>query len=299
MAVRAAARIAGAQLDGDHGGSSCLRFTPAGTFAGTYHFDIGTAGSTLLVLQTVLLPLLLADGDSTLTIRGGTYNTHAPPLEFVDATFLPALRTMGAEVSLDHSRPGFYPHGGGEIVCHIRGNARLRATSFIDRGEVRAVDALAIVAGLDAGIARREIDALREAARTPLTSTRVEQLPGAGTGNALLIRVRCEHCTETISAMGQRGVRAEDVGRDAAAQLDAFVDARVPIGEHLADQLLLPLVLAGSGAFVTTTPSLHTTTNINVIRQWTGSQFTTIPQAAPHHRITLNKTGRERALRQR
>jgi RNA 3'-terminal phosphate cyclase (ATP) len=274
MAVRAAAQICAAGLEGDEVGSETLRFAPEAVRPGEYRFDIGTAGSTMLVLQTVLMPLLLADGDSSLTITGGTYNTHAPPFDFVRDTFLPVLRTMGAAVQIEQIRPGFYPRGGGEVRCEIAGRAKLQPLSLMQRGKIQSIDARAIVAGLDPQIGRREINSIRAAIRHPISSETVEESPRpSGPGNAVLLTIRTEGLTETFSAIGERGRRAEDVATQAAAEANEYLDADVPVGPHLADQLLLPMAVGAGGEFVTTEPTLHTTTNIAVIGQWLGRRF--------------------------
>ena len=71
-AVQAAARICNARVEGAAVGSREISFVPAAVQPGTYDFAIGTAGSTTLILQTVLPPLLLAPGPSRLTLEGGT-----------------------------------------------------------------------------------------------------------------------------------------------------------------------------------------------------------------------------------
>ena len=133
-------RIGGAECEGLALGSTELVFRPGQVRAGDYHFAIGTAGSTGLVLQTVLMPLLLADGPSRLVIEGGTHAMAAPPFEFIERVFLPVLNLMGPRVEARLVRHGFFPKGGGRIEVDIH-PAPLAAIDCIDRGARRAAKA--------------------------------------------------------------------------------------------------------------------------------------------------------------
>ena len=77
--------------------------------------DIGSAGSTTLVVQTVLVAVIHAGVSLRATIVGGTHNPMAPPFEYLDRIYLPQLRAMGAEVSITLTRHGFVPEGNGEV----------------------------------------------------------------------------------------------------------------------------------------------------------------------------------------
>ena len=136
-AMRAAAAISGAQLVGDFLGSSELVFAPAHPpQSGSYLFDVaeiaghGSAGSTILILQTVLVPLALAQGNSTVVVLGGTHQDWAPAYDDLAKAYLPALRRMGLSADAELKRWGWYPAGGGEVVCKI-GRASCRERVFV------------------------------------------------------------------------------------------------------------------------------------------------------------------------
>src|SRR5687767_13803626 len=114
-AVHAARAVGAARVVGDALGSTELRFEPSGVVHGEHHFAVGTAGSATLVLQTVLWPLLVAPGESTVVVEGGTHNPLAPPFEFLARVLAPLVRRMGAELELELVRAGFYPAGGGAV----------------------------------------------------------------------------------------------------------------------------------------------------------------------------------------
>lgn len=272
-AVNAAARIGNAAVEGAELHASALTFEPQGVNAGQYRFAIGTAGSTMLVLQTILLPLVLADAPSTVSIEGGTHNPTAPPFDFMDQAFLPLLRRMGAKVELELVRPGFYPAGGGEIRVTIQ-PAKLGALEIKQRGEIVLRRARAVVANLPYGIAEREAKTAGAELGWPEECLVAHTLNGSvGPGNFLSITVGSEHVTDVFTGFGQRGVRAEQVAHGAAKEAKRYINSGAAVGEHLADQLLLPMALGEGGTFTTTPLSSHATTNMDVIRRFVDASF--------------------------
>lgn len=270
-AVHAAQAVGDAIVEGDRLGSQQVTFTPRGIRAGDYSFAIGSAGSTTLVLQTILLPLAFADAPSTVTIEGGTHNPKAPSFDFLERAFLPLVRRMGLEVELELARAGFYPAGGGCLRALIS-PSRLGSLEVLHRGEIRSRRARAVVANLPDDIARREVATVCEI--FPCDSSEARTLEGTiGPGNAVSIVVESEHVTEVFTAYGERGVRAEEVARRAASEAKQYVASGAPIGEHLADQLLLPIALGRGGAFTTVPLTEHSTTNMEVIGTFLGVEF--------------------------
>jgi RNA 3'-terminal phosphate cyclase (ATP) len=267
MAVLAAAKVSGADVKGAHFGSRELLFTPRKVQPGDYSFAIGTAGSTTLVLQTVLPPLLTASGRSTISLEGGTHNPHAPPFDFLESSFAPLVNRMGPKITMALERHGFYPAGGGRMTIVIEPTTALAPLDLIERGEVRKRRATAIVAGLPREIGERELAVVAEQLEWPADCLHVRHLPsGHGQGNALLLSIGSDSVTEVVTGFGQRGVRAEHVAAQAVAEAREYLEAEAPVGPHLADQLLLPLALAGGGSFVTLPLSDHARTNIEIIQ---------------------------------
>ncbi len=270
-AVRAAAQVGAAEVSGAELLSTEVILRPTGIVAGAHHFPIGSAGSTTLVLQTVLPALLLADAPSTLVLEGGTHNPLAPPFPHVERAYLPLVERMGPRVKATLERAGFYPAGGGRIVVEITPAAALAPLDLLDRGAVKRVSGVATIANLPASIAMREVETLRAVLGGDEGSFRPEVLKDvAGPGNVVAVTVESEHVTEVHTAFGERGVRAEVVAEAAANEAKAYLAAGVPVGEHLADQLLLPMALAGRGSFRTVTPSSHTTTQAELLRRILG-----------------------------
>jgi len=277
-AVMAAAEICDADAEGAEMGSRTLTFRPGRLVAGDYSFAIGTAGSCTLVFQTVLPALLTAPGESGVRITGGTHNRAAPPFDFLARSFLPLLERMGAKVQLDLASYGFFPRGGGEIRARVTPAPRLRALTLHERGAWVRGYAEAYVAALPLHVAQRELEVIGRALRWSPDQLHLRGLPNdVGPGNALTITVEYANVSEVVSGFGERGVRAETVATQAAEEARAYLSATAPVGEHLADQLLLPMALGEGGSFVTTRATQHLRSNIDIIERFTQRRFTVEP----------------------
>ncbi|MCC6144894.1 MAG: RNA 3'-terminal phosphate cyclase [Candidatus Hydrogenedentes bacterium] len=272
--VHAAAAVGNEEVEGAEIGSREVVFRPRAIVPGRHHFDIGTAGSTALVMQTVLPPLLTARGPSTIVLQGGTHNILAPPYEFLAHSFLPVISRMGPRLELTLDRLGFYPKGGGRMTMKIVPADRLEPFDLRDRGEIREVKATALVAGLPRHIADRELATAQSILHWPADALQVQEYHRLGPGNALSLQVYCEFITAVFTGFGVRGTSAEDVASEAAKYCRQWMEAGVPVDEHLADQLLIPMALAGGGRFRTMPLSLHTTTNMQVLEQFLPGTFT-------------------------
>ncbi len=286
-AVTAAARICAAEVDGAALGARELTFRPGKLLPGAYSFDIGTAGSCTLVLQTVLPALLTADRPSQVRITGGTHNRGSPPFDFLQRAFIPLLGRMGMGVELTLVRHGFYPRGGGEIHATVEPLSQRRRLELLTRGECRRAYAEAYVAALPMDVAQRELATVRRTMGWRQEQLELRALPNdMGPGNAVTITLEHEHVTEVFTGFGERGVRVESVAQQAAEQARAWLAATAPVGEHLADQLLLPMALADGGVFLATriTPHLHS--NARVIEQFTG-RHVTVTDSPAGARVTL------------
>lgn len=271
-AVEAAATIGRAERTDVEEGTSCLTFEPTTIEPGRYHFAVNTAGSAVLVLQTVLPPLLTAKGPSVVTVEGGTHTRWAPTFDFFASTFLPLVQRMGPVLRASLDRPGFYPKGGGRCTVEVEPTAQLASLALTERGEARRLRARSIVANLPRHIAEREISALQEGLPVELNETRIETPSAYGAGNALLLELVFEHVTEVIDGIGEKGTPAETVAMRVVDEARHYLEADAPVGPYLADQLLIPLALGG-GQFRTTTLTAHTHTNAAVIERFVGDCF--------------------------
>lgn len=287
-AVEAACAISGAQCEGLAVGSSELTFHPGTVRAGEYNFAVGTAGSTGLVLQTVLMPLAMADGPSRLVLSGGTHNMLAPPFDFIERSFLPVINRMGPGVTARLMRHGFYPRGGGRIEVDIT-PAPLRPIDCFERGERVGVAGHALFSGLPFAIAERMLArARRDLPEWADETFAVRQLPeDQGPGVILMLEARYAHATEIVSGFGQLGVPAERLGKTSAARMKGYLEASAFAGPYLADQLILPFVLAGGGSFTTVKPSQHMLTAIDIARRFTGRRIDLTQQPDGAHLLSV------------
>jgi RNA 3'-terminal phosphate cyclase (ATP) len=277
-AVHAAVAVCGGEAVGDELGSQRLHFEPRPARGGEYYFKLGTAGSATLVLQTVLPALLIADIPSALVLEGGTHNPWAPPFDFLHAAFLPLASRMGPRITAKLRRHGFYPAGGGQFAVEVEPSPKLAGFDLVERGALVTWAARALVAHLPRHIAEREISTVLQAMSWDESCGRVEEVDAIGPGNAVLIELESEHVTEVFTAFGRKGVRAERVAEEAVQQAQTYLGTDAPVGQCLADQLLLPLGIsawqAGDGArkrggsFRTLPLTTHATTHINVLRQF-------------------------------
>ncbi len=280
--VKAAAQISAADVRGDVLGSTTLEFHPRALAPGHHHFAIGTAGSAMLVLQTVLPPLLRADAPSRITIEGGTHNPLAPSATFFEYAFLPRLREMGARVVFDCERVGLFPAGGGRVVMIVE-PGELTPLALLARGERIGIRAQALIAGVPEHVALRELTHVADCFRLRREHLQHVDLGSrTGPGNVLSVIAEYRNVSEVATAFGQRGVPAEAVAQGACDEIQAYVDGTAPVGEHLSDQLLLPLWLAGEGEFQTASISGHLQTNADLINRFDGPRVAIRPDGNGH-----------------
>jgi RNA 3'-phosphate cyclase len=265
--VRAAARIGSATVSGDAVNSSNLTFAPGPVQAGKYHFPIGTAGATALVLHTVYLPLALADGPSEIVLEGGTHNDKAPCFHFLQTTWRAYLARLGMTVSLEMKRPGFYPRGGGLVVAHVQPWSIRKPLRLLGPVTLDAASILSATAGVPEHVnnrqARRAAVRLRDAGIEPTAAS--EEWPG-GPGSMLAVTWAGPVPT-LFFGLGARGKPAEAVADEAIDQALAYRESGMPVDPHSADQLLLPLAVTdGDSEFHVSEVTRHLTTNAAVIR---------------------------------
>ena len=279
--VLAAARVCNGRVEGGTVGSTDVTFhpgDPAALRGGRFEFDVGTAGSAGLVCQTVLPILLRAAGPSEVVVTGGTHVPMAPAAPFLRHSFQRALRRLGHDVGFELQREGFHPAGGGRLVMRVDPTPRgeLRRMDWAGRGRFVSLRCEVIYAGLPTHVATREMRVLRETLKSagwPLPAVALREIEDAdGPGNAVVVRAIYEEAEAVFTSIGQRGVRAEDVARDAGEAAVRWLMSGCPVDPHLADQLLIPLALAKGGRFVTPGPlDAHVSTNAEVIGRVLGA----------------------------
>jgi RNA 3'-terminal phosphate cyclase (ATP) len=287
MCVQASAKVSNAKVNGAELGSTAFSFAPGPIRGGDYEFPIGSAGSTALVFQTVLPALLRADAPSHVKLSGGTHNPSAPTFDYLERVFLPLLARMGADVEIKLHRPGFYPAGGGAWIARIGPAPKLKALTLDDAGPLTSRRIIADVANLDILIAEREANAVANLLSWPSDSVECRTVKSDGQGNVLVVQLDHANLTEMVTSFGARDISAEAVAAHAVADVRAYLVTNAPVGPHLADQLLVPLALAGGGTFITCAATEHTRTNIAVIEKFLPIEFNVAQFDKHRWRITI------------
>ncbi len=277
-AMRAVAVVSGGELEGAELGASEIRFTPGRIKSGDYRFDVGTAGSIVLVLQALLPVVLHADGPCRLTITGGTDVRMAPPVDYLRLVFLPWLARMGARVSIESVRHGYYPRGGGEVSLKLMPCAALAPLIAESPGALRSIRGVAHVARLPLHIPERMVGAARACLAgfgpVEIATKVLAEEEACGTGGAMVLVAETERSLLGSAAVAERGVPAEKLGEDAGHALRAELDAGAALDIHAADQLLIYAAQArGASRFTVREVTLHARTVMWLIAQFLPVQF--------------------------
>ncbi|UDL05355.1 RNA 3'-terminal phosphate cyclase [Marinobacter sp. CA1] len=267
--VRAAQAISGATVEGAELGSDRLSFVPGPVRGGDYHFDVGSAGSTTLVFQTIVLPLLQAAEPSTVRFSGGTHNPMAPSLTFLEAAFLPLLRRFGASIEIEVERWGYMPAGGGQWVAHIQPST-LSPIVIDRRPAINDSEVVAHLSNVRHTIGTREIDSYREHCPLPDSRYAIRHADADCPGNQLSHTLSFDGLNACFTALGQHRLRAETLAARLARRVQRFLTGQAALCEYLTDQAMLPLLVAGGGALSCSPLSEHARTNRALIEQLSG-----------------------------
>ena len=254
-AVRAVAMLCGASVGGAFDGSPDVRFEPGPVRAGEFRFEIATAGALTLVLQTVIPPLATASEASRVEVTGGTHVPRSPSFHYLARHWAPVVARLGLSVRLDLVRAGFYPRGGGEARTEVQPWTRPARLVVEKRGRLVGIQGVAGAArlpGVEERMRRAAAERLWESRRLE-SEWQVLELPAPSKGCFVMLDAVLEEGRAAFGLLGERRVRAEVLGDRAARQLLKFLDDDDgAVDPHLADQLVVPLALAGGGGRVTT-----------------------------------------------
>lgn len=291
--VLAAQQICNATTQGVKLGATSISFVPNQVKAGNYHFAIGTAGSTVLVCQTILPVLALADTPSTITFEGGTHNGMSPSLCFLKAAYLPVIKAMGVNSHITTSALGFYPAGGGKWQLTITPSTHFKPVKLLNAGSEFAKNQQncsfkSLLSDLPQNIGEKEIATGRAVLGWNNALGTIEHYKTNGSGNSFQTGIKGELFSNLFEQVGQLGVSSVKVAKRCTARVKTFLQAQAAVEAHLADQLLVPMALAGEGEFTTTMPSQHTLTNIAVIKQFLNISITVQQHSDLLWHITIN-----------
>jgi RNA 3'-terminal phosphate cyclase (ATP) len=286
-AVNGAVEISNADVEGNSIGSDELLFKPGEVMGGNYHFAIGTAGSTTLVMQAILPGIIKAEKRTLITFEGGTHNPMAPPYDFLKRSFLPLLKRMGIEIEAEIERYGFYPAGGGKFIISVKPGQNIAPLNIYDRGDVKRKSTRVVYSKINNKIAVGEMNMIRGTLNLNQNDCTAEEVPSPGPGNAAFVEVECENITYIASAFGEKRVTRKQVVATVCTKTREYLESDAAVCEHLADQLLIPMAIAGEASFTTVQPTLHTETNIEVIKKFLNVSIEVSEQSRTTWKITV------------
>jgi len=274
--LEAAAHISAAIVDGAYLDSTNITFEPAALHPGNYRFEIGTAGATSLVLQTIYLPLSFADRPSKLSIIGGTHVRWSPCYQYLDWQWAHYLTRCGYRLDLSLERAGFFPQGGGCLQASIHPVGEISSLRLMERGDLRDIRGVSIACNLPQHVSERQRKQALGRLKTLGCGVEIEidTMSAFNKGSILCLLAEFENGRACYFGLGERGLPAERVADHAVDQLLAFIESDGCVDQYLADQLLLPLAFAeGASEFRTSQISQHLLTNANVIRAFTSAKI--------------------------
>lgn len=296
-AVRAVAAICDAEVRGDEINSQTLEFDPAGPpHSDDFRFDVedaaphGSAGSVTLILQAILWPLLFADTTSSVRLRGGTHVPFSPSYHYGAEVARPAFARFRVQLDLELDEWGWLPAGQGQMTATIRPVERLEAVSF-ERTEIERVRGVAVATNLPSHIPQRMANRANNLLRGEGFETSIRPLresgPGPGAGIFLWV------AQGGFDSLGRKGLPSERVAEAAVADLLAFAEnGTMAVDAHLADQLLLPMALAGgTSTFTTHRLTQHALTNAAILRRWLDVPITIDGEVDEPARVTVEGAG--------
>ena len=280
--LRALAEITEARVKGAYVGSMEVEFKPQRIKGGRYRFDVGTAGSISLVLQGLIPPLLFADKESFIKIRGGTDVHWSPPIDAIRYVLVPALRKMGAEISIDVIRRGHYPKGGGIVNVSVSPLDKIRPIELMERGEIKIVRGISHCVKLPAHVAKRQARSASKFLEEWGIPTDIQtefydpsKDPHLGPGSGIVLWAETDKdAILEADALGEKGKPAEKVGREAAEKLFHQIKLNGAVDVHHTDQLIIFMALAdGVSRIKSCAISMHTITAIHIAEKIVGAKF--------------------------
>ncbi len=272
--IMAAREISDADIEGAFIGSTELIFSPRRIKAGEYSFNIGTAGSTILLLQTLIPPLIFAGDLSRILIKGGTHVPFSPIYDYTEKVFAEFLNMLGIRISLRIRSYGFYPKGGGSIEAEIYPVESILPIEILEKGRLKRIGGCSSVANLPISIAERQRTSAIKYMKERLGDEvpihlETMNVPSPSEGTFLFLKCEFDLSIAGFSSLGRRGKSAEKVGEEAASGLISFLRTDGAIDPHLADQIVLYLSMASAPSrFTVSSITDHLLTNLYTIRHF-------------------------------
>jgi RNA 3'-terminal phosphate cyclase (ATP) len=292
--VYACKKISNAIVEGDILQSLSLRFSPQEITGGEFTFDVAekkrSAGSTSLVLQTIFLPLCHCPVNSRINVLGGTHVPWSPPFNYIAEIFVTILKKIGVQIVLEINKWGYYPKGGGAVLCTIHPTSKFSALSLTERGKLIGLSGISAISNLPDHIAERQknqaIRILKDKGFSPRIN--IVQAPSIGQGTFFFLKAEFENSVAGFSALGEIGKRAEKVAEEACEEFLQFMQTQGAVDPHLADQLVPYLGLAeGTSTFTVSKITKHLLTNIWVVKQFLSTEILVEGKEGEQGKVTI------------
>ena len=278
--VRAMQLISGAEVAGDKIGSSVLVFKPKSVKAGEFFFDIGTAGSTSLVLQTIVPSLIFSSEKTSVILKGGTHVPFSPSFDYIAEVFARVLGKMGIRIELKIESYGFYPKGGGNIRVDIFPAKDIKPLRVTERGAILMIKGYSGTGNLPLSIAERQKSAAIKKIQTEIkdlmqpVDIEILNVSSPGHGTFIYLHSETEKAIAGFTSLGERGKKAEAVGEEVAEEFSEYYFTNVAFDRHLPDQIVLYLSMSKEESiFTTSCITQHLMTNLWVIGLFTGFHY--------------------------
>ena len=279
--IKLTGELVDASIEGLEVGSTEVVFIPNQRRSGSFNIDVGTAGSISLILQAVLPPAILAPSPINFRIRGGTDVKWSPPIDYLKNVFSPSIRRLGASIDIEQVKRGHYPKGGGEVLCRVTPTSDLNPINLVDVGKISAVNGISHCVRLPPHVAERQASSAQEVIHKSLeTEVRIQTETYSmlddhhlGPGSGIVLWAEGENGARIgADQLGEKGIRAEEVGKRAANRLVKEVSTGRAVDSHLADMIVPYLAIAkGESKIGITEITPHLTTNLWTIEQILGT----------------------------
>jgi len=280
-AIMAVAQLCNAEVRGVSVSSTEIEFVPGPIISNHIKIKIPTAGSIGLVLQALLIPITMADQDIQVSIHGGaTYGKWSPSLAYIQHALCPILSMMGFHVTIRILRGGYYPRGGAQVLVKVvPPKDCIKAIDLYERGKLLDIKGVAHSSSdLErADVSAREVDAIQDylAQRYEVPiNIDAQYSPSYSTGSGVTLWAVFENSTIGMDSLGERGVKAEKVGIDAAKNLSRCIRAGATVDEFMCDQVIPYMALAnGQSRFKATSVTSHARTNMDIVKKFLKVKF--------------------------
>jgi RNA 3'-terminal phosphate cyclase (ATP) len=260
-------------------GSKEITYTPGGRFnGGEYSWDIGTAGSTTMIAQTLLPLACFARKPSKFRLEGGLFQDFAPSAYHMKFVLLPFLKQMGVRVEFDIIRPGYVPRGGGIIEVRVEPAGKLKPLNLTEQGEIFSIKGIALSSRLkEKRVSQRMAAECQRVLSSYGYKAEIEEIEDESSlqkGAALAIYAETNLGNRMGSdRAGRPGRSSESIGRYVAERFIEDVKTGAAVDRYIADQLIIYAGLA-EGVTRYSVPRIteHVETNLWLIEEFLGAR---------------------------